>query len=307
MYEYYPASKYVEDYILENSDNQVSLNRDRLTTHASDLIAQLCRRAWASGAQRIKLIEVDNYSFTLPDDFVKLDELSGQKIPFTEYDRRRIITDIHGVIIGNNINCEHKCPKECDPCSDCDRGFLEINITPRIDQEYMHEYIIGRKTYGNGDSKYHYNFELMTANTSPYTFTNYHIQGCRNLICDNSKLTYKIDFPKVITSFSSGLVLLSYYGMRLNEDGEPLLLGTPKAFEVLNYYLDEKLAYNEYRRTKSDVSFKHHLAIKQLRLDAQRLLLKDIDPFSVKTLWAETKKHLQTRAGRNYDYMPLKY
>lgn len=305
MYEYYPASKFVEDFINETADIQTSYSQSRLVTHATDIVTQLCRRAWSSQAQRIKLIEIDNYSFILPSEFIKLEELAGQKIPIHEHERHRIITDIYGVITANNIGCEQKCPKECDPCSDCDRGFLEVITTPHPPKEYMEEYIIGRKEYGKGDSKYHHNFELMTANTSPYTFTNYHTQGCRNLIHDSSKLTYKIDFPKVITNFERGLVLLSYYGMRLDENGEPVIIGTPHVFATINYYLDERLAYAEYRKTKSEASFKAHLAIKQLRLAEQALALRDIAPFSVKEIWAEAKKHLQTRAGRPYDYYPF--
>ena len=306
LYDYIDIESVVQDFLNENSDNQQNLNPDRLKTHAHDIIFELAKNSLGAQVQKIKLLEVDGYKAQLPDDFSKLVEVAYKTNEYQENNRRRIINDIYGVYIPKDAECELKCPKHCpEDCLECQESFIEMNITPRRDyKEYM-KYAIDRGAYGMGKSKYHQEFQLMTANTSPYSFKQYHIPICPNLWVENEKVTYKINYPNIVVNFQEGLLLLAYFGLRLNENDEPIILGTPKVYETINYYLDEKLMWNEWRRTRSETAYKMHLAVKQLRLDAQRLAMKELTPFSVKEFWAEAKKHLQTRAGRPMNYYPF--
>lgn len=306
IYEYITAEDAVTDFINENNDSQQVLNFQRLQTHASDIILELSKASLGQQIRKIKIIDVENYKFSLPPDFQKLDEIAYKTNECTVNNHHKIIKDIYGVLVSEDTGCQVKCPQCEGDCEDCQDSFVEVDITPRVHaDEYMHEYIVHRGTYGMGISRFHNGFKLMSANTSPFAFKNYHVPTCPNLWVQKEAIAYQFDYPNIIVNFQEGIVLLSYWGLRLDEKDNPMILGTPKVFETINYYLDEKLMWNEWRRTRSESAYKMHLAVKQLRLSAQALAKKELNPIDIKELWAEAKKHLQTRAGRPMNYYPF--
>lgn len=295
---------FVNDYMNENSDNQHNLNVDRLLTHATDKVMELAKSSLGQQVRKIKLVEVTNYIANLPPDFVRIDEIAYKTDEYHEHHHHKIISDIYGVHVKKDGGCKIKCPELCDPCAECDKSFIEIDITPRVSDEYLHSYIQNRGAYGEGISTYHHGFKLLYANVSPYAMKHYHIPSCNNLSCD-SKKSYEINYPNIVTNFKSGLLLIAYWGLRLNADEVPMILNTPYTVETINYYLDEKLMWNEWRRTRGKAEYELHLALRQLRLESQRLAKKELTPFDIKVVWEEAKKHFRTRAGRPYDGFPF--
>lgn len=301
--EYKSPKDFVNDYILENSDNQNSLNPDRLLTHATDIILNVVKHSLPQQSHKIALLAVDNYSFVLPKDFTKIDELSYQKIDNPISSPHKIIHHIY-----DELPLERKaikCPTYCENCADCSQSYIEIDIIPR--REFLQDFISHKGIYGAGNgSKYHNGFSLMLPNTSPYFNKNYHIPTCRNLHNNFEAPTYRIELPKVIVSFKKGFVLLSYWGLKLDEDDQPQIMAYPSVYNLVNTHLDEQLMRAEWRKTKSPDVYKMYIALQEEKRRALVVAKKDLEPWDMPSFWAEVSKYMHQRAGRPYDITLLK-
>lgn len=310
---------FVDDYINETSENTANLSRDRLITHAADFISELQRSSLPQLKHRIALLEVDNYIAVLPKSFHQIQEIAYKTNEVQVRSRWEVTQLIYNNITANcDLEINIKCP-ECDKnmqlpdgCDSCEASYVEVNLDSiwnSAHPEYAYfwnKFQRGTGSLLNNPSQFHQGFQLLRPNTSPYSNTRYHIPTCRNLGIQESAATYQLDIPKVIVNFKHGLILLSYLGTNVDEDGMPLILGHPRVYEAVNFYLDEKLMWNSWRKTKSEADYKSFMLVRQLREKSQALAKDALNPWDMKSFWADMKKYYQTRVGRPYDRTLLK-
>ena len=316
MQEYKRVSDFVDDYLLETADHHNVPNKTKLITYVTDYIGKLQRSVLEQCRHRIKLLPVTNYSAELPPDFHKMEEIA-YKIGDINYDyasgvNQEIVDGVkRGCDFVVNVNCP-QCLEEQKPCEGCAGSRIEIDIDSIWNEAYpkysyfLKDFRVGTGTLLGSNSRYHNDFKLMKPTTSPFFNHKYYVPTCRNLGIPEADVQYKVDYPKIVVNFEKGYILLSYLGLRTDEDGLPMILGYPEVFEAVNLYLDEKLAWARWRRSVSPDDFKTHIAVRELRMRAQLAAKNVLQPFDIHEFWANYKKYWQNRVGRPYDKSLLK-
>lgn len=98
-------------------------------------------------------------------------------------------------------------------------------------------------------SAYHPDFVLMRRKSGNFYNYNQHIKECINLRVP-SLIEYDLDNPNIVVNRPTGTILLSYMGIKMDDEGYPMVPDDEWILDYIRFYIDERLAYQDCRRTR---------------------------------------------------------
>ena len=91
-------------------------------------------------------------------------------------------------------------------------------------------------------------FQLLKPATNKYWNAGYFVTDCPNFDCKDCFYSFKIDLPYLKVDFERGEVLLSYLGVKQDQDGGTLIPDTVESINTVKEYLGFR--YYQYRFKK---------------------------------------------------------
>lgn len=118
---------------------------------------------------------------------------------------------------------------------------------------HIHNNCHGENCTGDSSSNNHCtlhpHFHLMRRTSNYYFNVPYHVNECININAD-SKVEYDIYLPNMLVNFKKGQVLLSYLGSNVDSEGYLMIPNVPLIFDAVILWIEERLAYIDYRKNK---------------------------------------------------------
>lgn len=229
--------------------------------------------------ENIALIQVRNYKVELPDNF-KFVVQAAYNIEEEYCSREEVVQWTQKALDGSgcNITIDLDCPRCHKTECSCNSTVLTVDINriyenahPELYTSYMnHFYKSGGTTKRGTHSFYHPRFCLMRPKSGSFHNLPYHIGKCLNLDVD-CEIEYAIDHPYMIVNFEKGQVLLSYLGVKRDEDGYRLIPNNEYAIDAIIAYIEERMAYTRYRSTESPTAERFWLHAKQEKNSKMRI------------------------------------
>lgn len=306
----------VQDYIDSNASLQRDFDEELLLKFATDYSHKLNLAAIEQSVERIVLLPVENYSTQYPSDLRQIVQASYLMDYTDPSDRWRITQVVYDNIVDEcDLEVNIKCP-DCWPeqkktmdCGECNYSYIEVDVDqiwnnahPELWFGHMKHYLGTSSTVKDiNRSTYHNSFQLMRPATGPYFNMKYHIPTCHNINID-SEVQYRLEQGnKLVVNFEKGMVLLSYLGIPLDDDGNPTIANIPEVYESVGYYLDEKLSWIDYRLSKSREDYSAFQAAKAERIRTMRLAKTRLTQIDIHKFWEDMKQVYRARLSRPYD------
>lgn len=234
------------------------------------------------------------------------------------YDSREIV-EYTKKIFGSD--CELKLDVHCDNCGDydnCGAEVLKLDVdhnfllkNPSYMYKYSHHYYGGRTLDPHSvkdhyyDQKYphnhnrhtnvhqdcignnckhectlHPNFSLMRRTSSYFYNVPYHVNECININTD-SAVEYDVHLPNILVNFKKGQVLLAYLGSNTDDEGYLMIPDVPLVYDTVVQWIEERLAYINYRKTKQQndrIFWQQSLELRDKKIKQARMYLATPTP-----------------------------
>lgn len=218
--------------------------------------------------------EVKNHKFPVPRGFHQVVQVGFSPQVGTRNLKEKIIQwtqDVYGTDCKLTINLD--CP-ECGLTEDvCNCGapsvIVDVNrmyetANPQIQaQHFSHFYGYGGTTE-RPTSPIHGEFRLISPSQGYFRNSNYHIPNCINIGLE-TEITYDIDRTGFIFNFPTGEVIISYLAHPMDDEGYRLIPDSVYATEAVVKYIEEKIAYRRWRKTREQVDRAFYHDCVQLR------------------------------------------
>lgn len=267
---YKPLDLIIEDWLDYSGESFEELDRSLILKFANDAAQRITTGEVM--VQRIALLKVDNYKAELPEDFQYVAQ-AAYRIN-CENKPGKIREEISEWTKQNLDGCELTISKSCP---DCYGRFIEVDVdriyetaNPQLYTKYMSHFSKYGGTTGRASSLFHPQFKLMRPTSSTYFNIPHHIKNCPNLSVDID-VEYTIKKPIIVVNFKCGEILLSYLGNPLSEDGYRMIPDLEIAFRAINSYVEERLAYRTYRRTREQ---RDRVFWNEARAEAERIIAR---------------------------------
>lgn len=246
---------------------------------------------------KIKFDFVDNYQCEKPAGFHQLIQMAfsannSQKVTRTEVvEWTQKLHDGSGCELVISMECE-KCHKvECT----CDSPEITIDVD-RLWELNHPEYRYGHMAWyyrhgglGNDNvpiSPYHSAFHLIGPSKNTFFNADQYIKGCLNFntYCTNASEQFVIDENVIRFNVESGRVVISYFSVPVDDEGYRKVPNVPELIEAIVWFIEERMAYREYKKTKNASYFKEsQMAMAQkerfMGIAREKLLTQDYHEF----------------------------
>jgi len=231
------------------------LNKSDILAYAEDALDRIVPAD--EYVQRIALLPVENYKTELPRDFKTITQVAYRNKCTDLVNPKVIISELTQNILGSD--CDLKINLECPSCKsldicDCRTSVIEVKAdrmfemnNPQLLHNYAkHFYDYGTTHPGTGKmSQYHPDFQLIRRTSSSFFNVPYHISECINLNLD-CNIEYSVDLPNIIVNQKDGEILLSYMGVKLDDNGYRLLPNDPTVIKAVINCILERHIYSDY-------------------------------------------------------------
>lgn len=272
----------IEDYIAKTGNSNIEPSE--ILRFANDALDRII--PGQEFVHNIALLNVQNYKVQLPSNFkyvlqaaYKIDNKPCNSEQVVEYTKK-----IYG------SDCKLDIQVHCDNCGEYNCGSEVIKLD--VDHNYLlkhpnYMYQHTKHLYGHGtlDSKnnrttLHPDFQLMRRTSNYFYNIPYHVNECINLKVD-SKIEYDIHMPNMIVNFKEGQVLLAYLGSNVDENGYLMIPNVPLVFDAVIQWIEERLAYIDYRRNKEQkdrIFWQQALELRDKKVKQARMYLDTLTP-----------------------------
>lgn len=206
--------------------------------------------------QKVALIDIKDYIGKLPKGLkyiVQAGYVLENECPYTREQLIETTKQIYGTDCKMRINFE--CPVcHLDKC-DCSSDIVVVEADQMWkDAHPEHNTAHAKHFSGYGrlnqtGNMYGYpKFQLMRRASGNFFNTPYHIPKCINIDFD-SDIEYNVDPPNIVTNFKKGIVLISYFGYRTDDQGYLMIPDHPQVYDSIFYAIEEKMAWKAFRKT----------------------------------------------------------
>lgn len=268
-----------------------------------------------------------NHKFPIPQGFHQIVQVAFKVDSSSRSLREKVVQwtqDIYGTDCKLIINLE--CP-ECglsESSCNCSTPSIIVDVNriyetanPQLQaQHFSHFYGYGGTTE-RPTSNIASEFRLISPSKSYFRNSNYHIPNCLNLNLE-SEITYDIDRNGFIFNYPTGEVIISYLAHPMDKDGYRLIPDSVYATEAITKYIEEKLAYKRWRKTREQVDRAFYHDAFQMRKEAIKEAVNYFDSIDPKEFELFLRNHVWKVAPywnhhQNLDnnqkdrYNPLKY
>lgn len=276
----------LEDYI-DFSGHEGELDEPWVLKQANDAVERLVTDQQMD--HRIEVIDIRDYKGPLPKYFRYVVQ-AAYRIDPPDCCTREQISQFTQKAFGTGCNLEINviCPKCKTQTCDCQDRAVEVDVNriyetahPELFTRYMdHFYKSGGNTGRGIACFYDSRFHLMSKTSNQFFNVPWHVDECLNLVTD-CEIEYDIHMPNIIVNFPKGEVLLSYLGYQVDEQGYRMIPNVEIVFQAINYYIEERMAFRNYRLTKSQndrIFWQQMLEMKDKMISRARSQLQIPDP-----------------------------
>lgn len=257
---------------------------------------------------RVAWVSVMNYKADLPKDLNIINEvafrLDGGKSRKggRGYQLTQFVQNTHE-------DCQIELNVVCSSCNtstcNCNTEDIIVDVNAAFEMAHPEMYYskyakVGK--FGYGKSIYSNNWGILSQNDSEWFGVNQTIPGCANIHCHDCPNSYKILPPKIETSFEEGELLISYMGVKKDEDGRLMIPLHPDVLECVNEHLTYKWFRRQFIKTRDNGDRLIYSEARQLSKEAKQkaemsLNFPSFDEFS--RFWANTKWSKMSSAYEN--------
>lgn len=254
----------IDDY-LDLTDYQGRLDKNIILKWADDVASKL--QFEDNLVHKVVLLPIENFQVRMPDDLNKITQIAF-RAPFERKVRRYEIVEWTQKVLDGS-GCEFKITMDCPKCkqTDCSCASPEVVIDvdrmwemnhPETKYGYMSHFVRtgGWVNDGHPVSTYHPEFVILRAARHNFFNADHYVKGCLNL---DAKLMAKMPYeflyepPYVRVNSEKGHLLVSYFANR-TEDGYLMVPNIPYVFEAITWFIEERMLYREFRRTRDNSS-----------------------------------------------------
>ncbi len=257
----------IEDWLDFSGEDMAELDVTVIKKWADDCIERFMPGEQLN--QRIVLINVKDYKAELPNGFKYATQVAYRDTQgaFMKQKFKREVLDTATTLLGGN-NAYLTPRQACDACGEnacgCNNYVLEINtesLKDKVDYNLYGKYINHfhhRGTHANTTdglrSNYHDDFRVMRRTSNDLYNIPFHIKGCINVNAD-CEVEYDInrsDSGKLMLTSNKKecVILMSYLSVPLCSNGYRMIADLPIAFRCVNLFIEERIAYRTYRRSR---------------------------------------------------------
>ena len=250
----------------------------------------------------IALLRVHNFKAELPKGFqsVAIAMYSNEEKKCTREEVVEWTQQLYGSNCSLRINLEcHECgSKHACSCNNRESTAVLVDVDRIYQGSHPGYNLQGTNTRHSSFTTSSYNcpegikrFRLMRATVNDMFNAKHHVKGCPNINI-NSKVEYKIRDGLIEVNFQEGEILLSYLSYAIDDKGYMMIPDHPLAYKAVVSYIEERLAYVAYRKSRSgaDGNF-YNMALslkdKDIARAKSRLSIPDPDVWYeiIKTHW----------------------
>lgn len=255
----------IDDY-LDFSGDSGRIDKPMLKKIANDIVTKV-----SSSEQdtfKVSLLRVSDYGSKLPPDFKRAVQLLYH--PPSPVDMcAKIKNSLKEVYFGSG-GC--KADREC---VDCEDEVLNIDLNRYLNIDNPEDNYKFLTPFFRPHRYKHYfggflqgQFHLMRYAQHNFFNADKHVGGClnldRRLLVDES-IEYTLELPYIKTSEREGWVLIAYLADKVDEDGYRYVPNIPEVFEAINWAIEERQLYRQYRRMKDDRARNASMAAMQMK------------------------------------------
>lgn len=233
----------------------------------------------AQKVHKIAIIPVNEYRAKLPKGFLLVVQAAYRIEPSKPSFREQVSQWTENLLEGCKLEIDLICPSCKKNDCNCDTQVVEVDVNriyKEAHPEYYYGYLKHFYAYGNTFSRnekgcvYSDEFKLMRRTMDGMTRIPYHIGNCVNIQVD-SPIEYEIHPVgtelQISTTFKKGEILLSYISEKTGRDGYRMVPNTEAAIQAVLTSIDERVAYRQWRRSRSPQDRVDWQTINQLRED----------------------------------------
>lgn len=247
--------------------------------------------------EKIAVLPVEQGRATIPSDWRITNQIGYSRHLFTDTRCYDEIEKCAVTLVGEDFVRKPYC-RECrsEKCRcgknpviviPSDLAWQEKN--PEFVYKFQQHYYSHFSMSGNRYSAYHPEFMLIRRKQGNF-FQVGHIKECVNLRI-NTPIEYDFKAPNIIlNTHHNGTLLMSYMGLRTDDDGYPMIPDNEYLKDYILYFIDERLAYQECRRTKrQDECNFHQLAELKAREALKTVRAKAIPSYDKMSAYLKNK------------------
>lgn len=266
----------VEDWLDFSGEDHAELDEPLILKWANDAIERI-----SSGEQliqRIALLKIEDYRAMLPVGFKYIAHAAYRDNEDTECVKKKLVERISEASIDLIGDCK-LVYKDNDPnfLVEVDVNDVYEGANPKIYAAYMKHFCGSGSTHDRLGKRFpfHNGFRLMRKTSNGFYNIPYHINDCSNFNLD-CEVEYNIvpgvDGQLMMTSNQKEAdVLISYLGTQLDDEGYRMIPDVEIAYKTINLYIEERLAYRDYRRTKEQ---RHRMFWHDLKADVEKFIAR---------------------------------
>lgn len=254
----------IEDF-LDFTQEDLEIDEALLLKFADDAISRITESEQLVFG--IYLLDIKNYSAELPKGFKFVAQAAYRHKDEGPILREQVVEWNQDLL---TEDCTLTTTLECSDCVDKPIIVSDVNriyetAHPELyTQNMFHFNRAGGTTHRGTCSAYSNDFILMQPAMSSFQNVPMHVSECINLKVE-SEAEYSITPPRINVNFKEGQVLLACFTEDLDEDGYRRVPNLPIVFEAINRYIEERLAYIQYRKTRSQADSNFYQMTLQLK------------------------------------------
>lgn len=216
--------------------------------------------------------QIKNYSVELPEGFHSIVQVAFRTKPDQLIQRERIVEwaqDIYGTDckLRVNLDCPKCHSKESCKCAhppvivDVDRIYHDAH-PEHLAKRFGHFYGYGNTT-GRPCSLVDPRFHIINPTSFDFKNMKYHIPDCVNFTVE-TEINYEIVRGGLRFNTQEGEAIVSYLMHPMDDDGYRLIPNSAYAFEAIQRFIEERLAYRQARMSKNPQDRAFFIMNKQL-------------------------------------------
>lgn len=185
----------------------------------------------------------------------------GHFEPFVKTRRENVVQWLQGCTEGEcHMEINLVCPKcNHNPCS-CDGSVIHLDVDRLWEMAhpeifYKNYSRLGRFGYGPMYGTRKSKFTLMRVASNDFWNLKQFISNCPMVDCKDCYNSFKVDLPYITTDFEKGEILVSYLGLKTDENGDLMVPDHPDVMAAIFWQLESKWWYRKYRGTTDRSEF----------------------------------------------------
>lgn len=264
------VSTFIPSYMKRTGIRQEDLDDDILLEFAVEAGQKL--QSDNSCEHVVCLLPAKNYNAPKPPGFKKIVEIAFKNENF-RHNRLMYHDEVISWTDENFFGCQVKVSVECPKCHEHTDDCMckSDSVVIRVDDQWLknnserHYWNNPRYVGAYGLNKegglgcfYHPEFSLMRPAQNKFFGADYHVKGCMNLdrrLKAQAPIEYKLENKNIRINAESGIILLAYLSIPMDENGLALVQDDVDVFNAIFWDVEAKMLYRIKNKSKDNYRY----------------------------------------------------